>query len=96
MKSSLLISPPGAHETISISASQDFPFQLGFQPSTAGFQRHGSDLVILFPNGGRVILEDCFAGEGLLPVILLPDGRPGMPTAACPNTWMQREKTFRA
>lgn len=75
MKSSLLISPPGAHETISISASQDFPFQLGFQPSTAGFQRHGSDLVILFPNGGRVILEDCFAGEGLLPVILLPDGR---------------------
>lgn len=75
MKPSLLISPPNAHETIRIPASQDSFFQLGFQPEATGFQRHDADLVILFPNGGLVILEDCFAGDLFLPVFLLPDGR---------------------
>ena len=63
---------PAAGATAHVASTADGKLEFAFDPSTATFERSGTDLTITADNGGKVVLDKFFAvGDGTLPVFVV-------------------------
>ena len=76
------IRPPRADETVVIQVRDGQTLSVTFDPAQAQLAQDGANLILIFPNGGRIVLRDFIsATQGTVaaapvkaPAILLPDG----------------------
>jgi VCBS repeat-containing protein len=72
-----VVEAPGANEVSNIEVGQNEALLFNFDPASAQIEVSGDDLILVFADGGRIVLEGFFApgGEsGSTPLTLLSDG----------------------
>ena len=78
----ITVRPPRANETVVIQIRNGHTLAVTFDPAQAQIAQDGENLILLFPNGGRIVLRDFIsatqgtveAAPAKAPAILLPDG----------------------